>query len=151
MIPLELGDLVVDPSTHIVTVAGKSIDLPRREFDLLHAMALQPGHVFSVDELLGMVWGAEFIGQPQVVYVHIRWLREKIELDPSHPRRIVTVRGVGYKLVVESRVMFRSLRSRLILSQVIPLAGDHPDHGCGTGKADRIPRPVTQPFKGIDE
>jgi DNA-binding response OmpR family regulator len=46
-----------------------------------------------------MVWGAEFIGQPQVVYVHIRWLREKIEREPSHPQRIVTVRGVGYKLV----------------------------------------------------
>jgi DNA-binding response OmpR family regulator len=98
--PLELGDLLVDPFTHLVIVAGKQVELPRREFDLLHAMALQPGHVFSVDELLGMVWGAEFIGQPQVVYVHIRWLREKIELEPSHPRRIVTVRGVGYKLVV---------------------------------------------------
>jgi DNA-binding response OmpR family regulator len=52
-----------------------------------------------VDELLGAVWGAEFIGQPQVVYVHIRWLREKIEQKPSQPKRIVTVRGVGYKLV----------------------------------------------------
>jgi DNA-binding response OmpR family regulator len=55
-----------------------------------------------VDELLGMVWGAEFIGQPQVVYVHIRWLREKIEQEPGHPHRIVTVRGVGYKLVAEA-------------------------------------------------
>jgi DNA-binding response OmpR family regulator len=54
-----------------------------------------------MDELLGTVWGAEFIGQPQVVYVHIRWLREKIEKVASHPRRIVTVRGVGYKLMAE--------------------------------------------------
>jgi DNA-binding response OmpR family regulator len=100
--PLVAGDLVVDPLTHMVTVAGKQVDLPRREFDLLHAMALQPGRVFSMDELLGMVWGAEFIGQPQVVYVHIRWLREKIEQEPGHPRRIVTVRGVGYKLVPEA-------------------------------------------------
>jgi DNA-binding response OmpR family regulator len=59
--------------------------------------------VYSLDELLSMVLGAEFIGQPQVVYVHIRWLREKIEQDPSHPRHIVTVRGVGYKLVAEAR------------------------------------------------
>jgi DNA-binding response OmpR family regulator len=96
---LVVGDLVVDPLTHLVTVAGKQVDLPRREFDLLHALALHPGRVFTVDELLGMVWGAEFIGQPQVVYVHIRWLREKIEKEPSFPRRIITVRGVGYKLI----------------------------------------------------
>ncbi len=100
--PVVVGDLVVDPQSHSVTLVGKQIDLPRREFDLLHALALQPGRVFTVDELLGAVWGAEFIGQPQVVYVHIRWLREKIERVPNHPRRIVTVRGVGYKLVPEA-------------------------------------------------
>lgn len=99
--PLAVGDLVVDPLMHTVTLAGKQVDLPRREFDLLHTLALQPGRVFTVDELLGAVWGAEFIGQPQVVYVHIRWLREKIEHSPNHPSRIVTVRGVGYKLVAE--------------------------------------------------
>ncbi len=99
--PLAVGNLVIDPVMHSVTLAGKQVELPRREFDLLHALALQPGRVFTVDELLGTVWGAEFIGQPQVVYVHIRWLREKIERDPNHPRRIVTVRGVGYKLVQE--------------------------------------------------
>jgi DNA-binding response OmpR family regulator len=65
-------------------------------------MALEPGHVLSVDDLLGRVWGAEFIGQPQVVYVHIRWLREKIEDDPNQPTRIVTIRGVGYKLEPEN-------------------------------------------------
>jgi DNA-binding response OmpR family regulator len=100
--PLVIGDMVVDPTTHSVKVAGKSIELPRREFDLLHALALHPGKVFTVDELLGMVWGAEFIGQPQVVYVHIRWLREKIEKKASYPTRIKTVRGVGYKLVAEA-------------------------------------------------
>ena len=99
--PLVVGDLMVDPVMHTVTLAGKSVELPRREFDLMHALALQPGRVFTVDELLGAVWGAEFIGQPQVVYVHIRWLREKIEANPNHPHRIVTVRGVGYKLVAE--------------------------------------------------
>jgi len=97
--PLVVGDLVVDTLMHSVTVAGRQVELPPREFDLLRALALQPGRVFTVDELLGTVWGAEFIGQPQVVYVHIRWLREKIEREANHPRRIVTVRGVGYKLI----------------------------------------------------
>jgi DNA-binding response OmpR family regulator len=47
---------------------------------------------------LARVWGAEYVGEPQVVYVHIRWLREKLEADPKHPKRIVTIRGVGYKM-----------------------------------------------------
>lgn len=95
---LVVGDLTIDPASHTVSAAGRSIALTPREFDLLHALALEPRRVFSVDELLGRVWGAEFIGQPQVVYVHIRWLREKIETDPNHPQRLITVRGVGYKL-----------------------------------------------------
>ncbi len=99
---LVVGELVVDPFSHTVILAGKPIDLPPREFALLHVLATQPGRVFSVDELLGAVWGAEFIGQPQVVYVHIRWLREKIEQHASHPQRILTVRGVGYKLAAET-------------------------------------------------
>jgi len=93
-----VGDLTIDPLAHTVTLAGKDISLSPREFGLLHTLALEPGRVFSVDELLGRVWGAEFIGQPQVVYVHIRWLREKLEKKPNRPRRILTVRGVGYKL-----------------------------------------------------
>ena len=59
--------------------------------------------MIPVDDLITRVWGAEFMGEPQVVYVHIRWLREKIEVDPNKPQRIVNVRGVGYKLMaVES-------------------------------------------------
>lgn len=96
--PLVVGDITIDPAAHTVKVAGKEIELPPREFDLLHTFALQPKSVISTDELLARVWGAEFVGQPQVVYVHIRWLREKLEKDPNHPRRILTVRGVGYKL-----------------------------------------------------
>jgi DNA-binding response OmpR family regulator len=100
--PVVVGELIVNPESHSVVLSGKQIDLPRREFDLLHALAIQPGRVYTLDELLGTVWGAEFVGQPQVVYVHIRWLREKIELDANHPRRIITVRGVGYKLAPEA-------------------------------------------------
>ncbi|MEJ2263200.1 MAG: response regulator transcription factor [Anaerolineales bacterium] len=96
--PVIVGDLVLDPGAHTVTVGGEPVDLRPREFDLLHALALQPKSVVSVDELLTTVWGAEFIGEPQVVYVHIRWLRKKIEQDPDNPKRIVTMHGVGYKL-----------------------------------------------------
>jgi len=95
---LVAGDIVIDPARHTATVAGRQLDLSPREFDLLHALAMQEGRVLSVDALLARVWGAEYQGEPQVVYVHIRWLREKIEQDPRHPQRIVTVRGVGYKL-----------------------------------------------------
>ncbi len=98
---LEVGDLMIDPGAHSVTVGEQPLELTPREFDLLYTLAMEAGHVVSVDELLGRVWGAEFVGEPQVVYVHIRWLREKLEDDPNHPRRIVTVRGVGYKLEMQ--------------------------------------------------
>jgi DNA-binding response OmpR family regulator len=97
--PLVVGDLTIDPAAHTVTVGERSVDLSPREFDVLYTMALEAGHVVSIDDLLARVWGAEYAGEPQVVYVHIRWLREKLEDDPQHPRRILTIRGVGYKLV----------------------------------------------------
>jgi DNA-binding response OmpR family regulator len=96
---LTAGDLEIDPQAHTVLSAGQSISLSPREFDLLLILASQPEKVFSTEDLLAQVWGAEFVGQPQVVYVHIRWLREKLESDPGRPKRILTVRGVGYKLV----------------------------------------------------
>ena len=96
---LTVGDLEIDPQSHTVLCAGRSLNLSPREFDLLLLLASQPEKVFSTEDLLAQVWGAEFIGQPQVVYVHIRWLREKLEADPGCPKRILTVRGVGYKLV----------------------------------------------------
>ena len=96
--PLVVGDLTIDPGAHAVSVAGRSVDLAPREFDLLHALALNAGRVVATADLLARVWGAEYAGEPQVVYVHIRWLREKIEPNPAKPRRIVTVRGVGYRL-----------------------------------------------------
>lgn len=96
--PLIVGDLTIDPTAHTVALGGNPIELPPREFDLLYALAAEAGHVVSADDLLARVWGAEYEGESQVVYVHIRWLREKLEDDPHHPKRIVTVRGVGYKL-----------------------------------------------------
>jgi DNA-binding response OmpR family regulator len=96
--PLTVGDLTIDPLAHVVTLKEYTIDLPPREFDLLYALALEAGHVISTPDLIARVWGAEYDGEPQVVYVHIRWLRERLEDDPNRPRRIVTMRGVGYKL-----------------------------------------------------
>ena len=97
--PLVVGDMVINPAAHTVTVAGEAVELTAREFALLHTLALEAGNVISVDDIITRAWGAEFLGEPQVVYVHIRWLREKIEVDPNKPQRIVNVRGVGYKLV----------------------------------------------------
>jgi DNA-binding response OmpR family regulator len=96
--PLTVADLEIDPLAHTVTLEGRPVSLAPREFALLHALALDAGRVIPTNDLLARVWGAEYEGEPQVVYVHIRWLREKIERDPAHPQRILTVRGVGYKL-----------------------------------------------------
>jgi len=96
---IKIDDLTLDPASHTVTLAGKNVELSPKEFNLLHALMIEPNRVRSVGDLLAIVWGAEFIGQPQVVYVHIRWLREKLEFDPEHPKRIITVRGIGYKYV----------------------------------------------------
>jgi len=97
--PVTAGDLTLDPLAHTATVAGQPLELTRREFDLLHTLMLHAGEVLSTQDLLSNVWGAEYVGEPQVVYVHIRWLREKLENVPEKPERIVTVHGVGYKLI----------------------------------------------------
>lgn len=97
--PIVAGDLTLDPLAHTATLANQPLELTRREFDLLHTLALHAGQVQSTQDLLSSVWGAEYVGEPQVVYVHIRWLREKIENIPEKPKRIITVRGVGYKLI----------------------------------------------------
>jgi DNA-binding response OmpR family regulator len=91
------GDVEIDVEAHTVRVRGNQVELSPREFDLLLSLVLEQNRVLTVETLLARVWGAEYIGQPQVVYVHIRWLREKIEENPSHPQRILTVRGKGYK------------------------------------------------------
>ncbi len=99
---LVVGNLEIDPQSHTASCAGNVLSLSPREFDLLLLLATQPDTVISTEDIVAQVWGAEFVGQPQVVYVHIRWLREKIERDPAHPQRILTVRGVGYKLVPQN-------------------------------------------------
>lgn len=96
---LVVGDIEIDVGAYTVKVAGTHVDLSPREFDLLIAFVSDPNRVIPVEDLLARVWGAEYVGQPQVVYVHIRWLREKIEVQANHPQRILTIRGKGYKFV----------------------------------------------------
>jgi DNA-binding response OmpR family regulator len=90
------GDLVVDSTEHTATLAGRRLSLTVREFDLLRFFLSHPGQAFSRDELLQRVWGWSF-GDQSTVTVHVRRLREKIESDPTHPVRLATVWGVGYR------------------------------------------------------
>ncbi len=98
---VSVGDIDIDPRSHTVKLKGEPVELTPIEFKLLNMLAVQAGHVFSADDLLSSVWGAEYVGQPQVVYVHIRALRTKLERNPNRPRRIMTVRGIGYKLIAQ--------------------------------------------------
>ena len=99
---LTVGDLVIDPAARVVTLGGKLVDLTAREFDLLYVLAAEAGRVVSIDDLIDRAWGIDFVGEPQAIYVHIRWLREKLEADAQKPTRIVNVRGVGYKLIPQT-------------------------------------------------
>jgi DNA-binding response OmpR family regulator len=98
-----VGDIDIDPKSHTVLLKKRPVELTPIEFRLLYTLARKPGHVFSADDLLCNVWGTEYVGQPQVVYVHIRALRTKLENNPNQPDRIVNVRGVGYKLVSKEK------------------------------------------------
>ncbi len=91
------GDLVIDLSRREVAFRGTVHHLKPKEFDLLVFLARNRGIVLSRDLILERVWGWEFDGGSRTVDVHVRWLREKVEADPSDPQRIVTVRGIGYR------------------------------------------------------
>jgi len=94
---INLSDLTLDLTRREVRLENKPLILKPKEFDLLLFLARHRGQVLSRDFILDRVWGWDFIGESRTVDVHIRWLREKIEIDPSKPERIVTVRGVGYR------------------------------------------------------
>jgi len=94
--PLVDGDLVVDPAARTARRGNADLPLTGREFDLLAFLLAHPGRAYSRAELLAEVWGWEF-GDQSTVTVHVRRLREKIEPDPTHPRRIATVWGTGYR------------------------------------------------------
>lgn len=91
------GDLVVDGERREVLLSGQVVHTTRKEFALLHVLACHPGRTLSRADLLEDVWGYEWIGPTDTVTVHIRRLRSKIEADPSNPRHLITVHGVGYR------------------------------------------------------
>jgi DNA-binding response OmpR family regulator len=94
---LDLGALTIDAATREVTKDGEALRLTAREFDLLFFLASNPRQVFSRDQLMDRVWGYEAAVDTGTVTVHVRRLRAKIEDDPSMPRRLETVWGVGYR------------------------------------------------------
>ncbi len=94
---LRIGDISIDQVAHSLNRNGESIPLTRLEFDLLVALAKEPGRVFTRDALLSEVWGYQHATDTRLVNVHIQRLRSKIERDPDNPELIQTVRGVGYK------------------------------------------------------
>ena len=91
------GDLEVDLSSHTARIAGVALDLKPREFDLLALLVANKGRAISRDQILERLWGYDYIGDTRTVDVHVRWLREKIETEPGSPKRIITIRGVGYR------------------------------------------------------
>jgi DNA-binding response OmpR family regulator len=94
---LSFENLSIDPLTRAVTVKDAPVDLTVKEFDMLYLLARHPRQVFTREQLLERVWGGALYIDPGTVTVHIRRLREKIENDPSQPRHLLTVWGVGYK------------------------------------------------------
>ena len=98
---LQRGNLLIDPSAHSVTMAGRRIDLSALEFRLLHYLGSHPGMVFSRDQLLDRVWGDDRSVTPRSVDVYVRRVREKIEPQPQAPTYIQTVHGVGYRFASE--------------------------------------------------
>ena len=95
--PIQFENLSIDPVSREVRANGTSVELTVKEFDMLHLFARHPRQVFSRDHLLERVWGGADYIDPGTVTVHVRRLREKIESDPSAPRHLLTVWGVGYK------------------------------------------------------
>ena len=94
---LEFGNLRIDITRREITVNGEVVAFKPKEYELLTFLAQHQGQVLSREFVLERVWGWDFIGDSRTVDVHVRWLREKIEHDPANPRRIITVRGAGYR------------------------------------------------------
>jgi two-component system response regulator RegX3 len=94
---LEAGPVRMDVERHVVTVSGREVPLPLKEFELLEVLLRNAGRVLTRMQLIDRVWGADYVGDTKTLDVHIKRLRAKIEPAPSAPRFIITVRGLGYK------------------------------------------------------
>lgn len=94
---LTFDDLVIDSIRREVRINNENLELKPKEFELLHYLALNRGRALSRDKILEDVWGWDYMGESRTVDVHMRWLRQKIEIDPGQPSRLITVRGAGYR------------------------------------------------------
>jgi two-component system, OmpR family, response regulator RegX3 len=94
---LEAGPVRMDVERHVVSVNGTDVPLPLKEFDLLEYLLRNVGRVLTRGQLIDRVWGADYVGDTKTLDVHVKRLRSKVETDPSAPRHLVTVRGLGYK------------------------------------------------------
>ncbi len=94
---LEAGPVRMDVDRHVVTVTGQQVNLPLKEFELLELLLRNAGRVLTRMQLIDRIWGADYVGDTKTLDVHVKRLRSKIEPDPSSPRHLVTVRGLGYK------------------------------------------------------
>jgi two-component system OmpR family response regulator len=94
---IKADSIMMDETRRTVLLKGKPLTLTHKEFDLLAFLIKNAGWVFKREQLLDKVWGFDFAGDTRTVDVHISWLRQKIEDDPQHPERLITLRGVGYK------------------------------------------------------
>jgi two-component system, OmpR family, response regulator RegX3 len=94
---VQVGEVMLDPEEHRVTVSGTELALPLKEFELLHILLANAGRVLPRETLIDRVWGNDYVGDTKTLDVHVKRLRSKIEVDPAMPTRIVTIRGLGYK------------------------------------------------------
>ncbi|GAA3530017.1 response regulator transcription factor [Nonomuraea rosea] len=94
---LAVGPVRMDVDRHVVAVRGEQVQLPLKEFELLEVLLRNAGRVLTRGQLIDRVWGADYVGDTKTLDVHVKRLRAKIESDPSNPRCILTVRGLGYK------------------------------------------------------
>ena len=97
---LQAGPVRMDVDRHVVTVDGRQVQLPLKEFELLELLLRNSGRVLTRSQLIDRVWGADYVGDTKTLDVHVKRLRAKIEPDPGAPQHLLTVRGLGYKLDV---------------------------------------------------
>jgi two-component system, OmpR family, response regulator RegX3 len=94
---MQVGDVALDPERHEVRIRGELARLPLKEFELLHVLLANAGRVMTREQLIDRVWGSDYVGDTKTLDVHVKRLRAKVETDPAHPERIITIRGLGYK------------------------------------------------------
>ncbi|PZS26093.1 MAG: DNA-binding response regulator [Pseudonocardiales bacterium] len=94
---VEAGPVRIDVDRHVVTVSGSTIALPLKEFELLELLVRNAGRVLTRDQIISRVWGSDYFGDTKTLNAHIKRLRTKVETEPSTPRHLVTIRGLGYK------------------------------------------------------